>query len=664
MRVALVCAFAGLVKDDAAARGGFEDLYAQAETAGDRAVCTVCAAGMVLAYAIEFADFRGLVRWTTRLHGLAGDDGGLALGLEPIDQLRLDGALITLPSLDGGFGFDRRCEAAAERAALAMDAPLELTPDERMLHTKMLLDYYSLRHEVPRIEQVMSFGHEQVCRPGVSPLWQARWWMLLLLNHEYFGHTEAAHQAATRVQALADGHALPRLRFELACVEMSAALKANDMAHAERLFREIELLRPVVRPGRLPHGLRAQALLLARRGQLAAALERVQLLLALCAQVEVPRRDQGAYEVLRAYCLAGMERWPEALAVLAGLRPDHQGAQGEVLEAIIGTVLALQALHAGAADAGPLCARVLKRCAELHFNRFLLPLPAAAARLVEAGLDQDVVPEFLASTVHDRRLQPADPTREHWPWRLKVRILGAMRLWRDDLPLAGASAVKAQRKPLELLRLLAAHGGGPLPLPAVIDELWSSLEAEAPKASFQMALSRLRKLLGLPDLLRVVDDQVSLDMAQVWVDVAAFDALCRRGDEVSLRDALTLYQGPLLANESLSGLMHTARQRLALLHAQAARTQGERLLQRGEAAAAAALYRGALAHEPLAETLHRGLIEAQARQGEHAEALATYRRLCDVLARGLGVSPSAQTEALIQAVRSGAPGPIGSARPT
>lgn len=660
---ALKLAFAELAQDDAAARSHFEALHARAEAADDQALCALCAAGMVLAYAIEFADFRGSGPWIARLLLHAGAEGGAALNLAPLDRLRLDSAVITLPSLDGAIGFDSASPAAAQRLGQALRDQAELPPDECVLHTKMLLDYHSMRHEVPEIERVMAFGHERVRRPGVSPAWQARWWLLVLLNHEYFGQTEAARQAQARLQDLLDRHRLPALRFELACIEMSAALKSDDLAQAERLFRELDALRPVVRPGRVPQGLRAQALYLARRGDPVAALERVQLLLALCADVEVPRRDQGAYEVLRAYCLAALERWPEALAVLAGLRPDQQGAQGELLEVIIGTVQALRALHTGEPGARDLCASVLQRCAGLRFNRFLLPLPAAAARLVEEGLDAGVVPEFLAATVHDRRLVPPDPTREAWPWRLQIRALGPLQLWRDGLPLAGPGAAKAQRKPLELLRLLAAHGGGPLPQEAVINELWPSLEADAPKASFEMAVSRLRKLLGLPELVRVADGQVCLDKALTWLDVAAFEDLCRRGGEADLARALALYRAPLLAGEPLAGRTHTARERLALLHGQAVRSQAERLLQRGDAAAAVALYRAALVHEPLAEALHRGLIEAQARQGELAEALGSYLRLCELLSRGLGVAPSAQTEALVQAVRSGSVGPGGPARP-
>jgi len=369
----------------------------------------------------------------------------------------------------------------------------------------------------------------------------------------------------------------------------------------------------------------------------------------------VPRRDQGAYEVLRAYCLTGLGRHDEAIALMVSLRPDQKGQQRATLDALIEVAEAVRALDTGAADAQPLCLAALQRCAALQLNRFLLPLPALAARLVEIGLDAGIEPDFLSATVRERRLLPADATREDWPWRLRIHAFGPLRLQRDGLPLASLSA-KAQRKPLELLRLLAAQGGGPLPVEAVIDQLWPSLEADAPKASFEMAVSRLRKLLELPDAVRVADDSVSLNRALVWLDVAAFDVLCHRDTPEAAQRALALYAAPLLGSEALTGLMHTARQRLALQHGACVMAQGERLQAAGDWAGAARLYQQALAHEPLAEPLHRALMRAQLQQGERAEALRSYQRLRDLLAQALGVAPSAQTEALAR--EAAADGPV------
>ncbi len=640
--------WAGLVTDDAPARLAFAQAHRLAEADDDQPTCALAAAGMVLAFAIEFADFRGLGLWSARfvLHAAPGLDAVLGA----IDRLRLDAARITLPSLDGGFAFDAATDAAAARLHEGLRTlGSEIAPDERMLLLKMLLDYRGIQLDQPRCEALLAVGHEQVRRGGVGPVWQCRWWLLVMQYQEWFGQAAAAAQAQAEAQALATRHTLPTFRFELACVEMSAALKADDLVAADKLYRELDALRSRVRAGRLPQGLRAQALYLARRGDLAAALERTQLLLALCAEVEVPRRDQGAYEVLRAHCLAGLGRHEEALAVLESLRPDQQGAQGELLEAIVLTVQALRALEQGEADARERVAQAMHRCAALRYPRFLLPLPTQAARLIEVALDDGIEPDFLAGVVRDRRLMPADPTREAWPWRLQIHALGVLQLQRDGLPLASLSA-KAQRKPLELLRLLAAHGGGPLPVEAVIDQLWPSLEADAPKASFEMAVSRLRKLLELPEAVRVADDRVLLDPALVWVDVAAFEALARRGTAEAAERALALYRAPLLGNEPLTGLMHTARERLLRLHRATVQAQGERLQAAGDEAAAQRLYEAALAQDPLDEPLHRALIGSQLRQGEMAAAMRSYQRLCELLRQALGVAPSPQTEALLRGI--------------
>jgi LuxR family transcriptional regulator, maltose regulon positive regulatory protein len=646
-------AWALLPGDEAAARDAGGRALAAALARGDGPATALAAAALITAVAIEYADFRGLARWLELLVRHDPGPGGSGQ-LDPATDALLDFARMSLPLLDGNQPFDTASDAAAERTHRLLGAP-DWSPDARMLALKLLLDYRGQQLELARIEPLIALGHEWAARAGVSPAWRGRWWLLVLQNREWFGDQAATAQALQQAQQLVQRHGLPRLRFELACVEMSAALKADDLPQAERLFREIDALRPAVRPGRLPHGLRAQALYLARRGELAAALQRLDLLLALCAEMEVPRRDVGPYQVLRADCLLGLGRHDEALALLEAQCPDQQGPQGALFAARIAVHRAASCLDNTGAAADALCRQALEACAALRYSRFLRPLPGLAARLVERGMRLGAVPEFLSAVVHERRLVPADPWREDWPWRLRVRILGPLQVERDGLPLAGPAA-KAQRKPLELLRLLAAHGGGPLAVSVVIDQLWPSLDADAPRASFEMAVSRLRKLLGLPEAVRVADDAISLDRALVWVDAAAFEGLAQGDDTPSTPTAaraLALYRAPLLGPEALSGLLHAARERLALIHATLAQAECERLLQQGQVAVALRRLHTAVAHDPLNEPLHRTLMRAYLQQGEHAEALRAYHRLSELLARHLNVSPSAQTLALAREAQPG-----------
>ena len=297
---------------------------------------------------------------------------------------------------------------------------------------------------------------------AVSLAWQGRWWLVVASNADYFGQPLAAREARARAQRLADAGHLPSLRFELLCQEMTDALRADDAAGAERVFAQLEQLRPEVPPGRLPHGLRAQAAWHLWRGQYHQALARIDLLLTLCQDLQVPERDRGSYCVQRAYCLTGLRQHTGAIAQLEALRPLQTAGQADVLDALLAMARAVQALDQGADTARALVADALWRCQALGFNRFLMPLPAWAARVAEVGLQDRVATEFVTTSVRARRLQPSDPAREDWPWRLQVQVLGELRLRRDGEPLHFVG--KLPKKPLELLGLLAAHGGKPLPL--------------------------------------------------------------------------------------------------------------------------------------------------------------------------------------------------------
>jgi DNA-binding SARP family transcriptional activator len=633
-------AWACLPTDEAAARESLTHSLGEAEAAGDAAGCARAAAGLLVAIAVEFADFRILSR---ALSAFLQNDA--APDADGTDALALDLARISLPLLDGKQPFCAAGDAAAERVHRRLrDDTSAVDPDARMLALKLLLDYRGQQLDIGRIEHLIAIGHELAASPGVSPTWQGRWWLLVLQNREWFGDAAGTAQALRQAQLLAQRHMLPRLRFELACVEMSAALKATDLPLADRLFREIDALRPAIRPGRLPHGLRAQALYLAVRGEFVAALQRLDLLLALCGEMAVPARDVGPYQVLRADCLLALRRQGEGLALLQEQAEGQQGAQRELFDARIAVHRAAAVLDEPGEGADALCREALQAVARLRYSRFLRPLPLMAARLVEQGLRLGVAPDFLRDVVHERRLVPADRTREDWPWQLRVKTLGPLQVWRDDLPLVAGGSAKAQRKPLELLRLLAAHGGGPLAVSLVVDELWPSLDLDAPRASFEMAVSRLRKLLDLPEAVRVADDAVSLEPTLVWNDVAAFQALAAR--DGGAEAALALYRAPLLGAEPLRGLLYTARSRLAMAHESLVQAQLERLLASEAPDAALRTVRQALLHDPLSEPLHRALMRAHLHLGERAEVLLVYRRLRALLAGHLGIEPTALTAEL------------------
>ena len=84
---------------------------------------------------------------------------------------------------------------------------------------------------------------------------------------------------------------------------------------------------------------------------------------------------------------------------------------------------------------------------------------------------------------------------------------------------------KAQKKPLELLKALIALGGERVEISTLTGLLWPDAEGDSGKASFDSTLYRLRKLLGLADLLTVSEGRLSIEPARSWVDVRKLDEL-------------------------------------------------------------------------------------------------------------------------------------------
>ena len=94
-----------------------------------------------------------------------------------------------------------------------------------------------------------------------------------------------------------------------------------------------------------------------------------------------------------------------------------------------------------------------------------------------------------------------------------------------------------------------------------------------------------------------------------------------------------------------------ARDRLRAKFVRAVTSLGARLEERKAWDQAAALYARALELDNLAEALYRRLMIAYRELGETAEAIQVYRRCRDMLSIVLGLSPSAETEAIRATLR-------------
>jgi len=230
-----------------------------------------------------------------------------------------------------------------------------------------------------------------------------------------------------------------------------------------------------------------------------------------------------------------------------------------------------------------------------------------------------------------------------WPWPVAICTLGEFIIRRHGEPLV--SKGKAQKKPLELLKALIAHGGRNVDAAMLTALLWPDAEGDVAKTSFDSNLYRLRKLLDVDTALVLAEGKLSFNPVVVWIDTWGFESALD-ADPPRVSAGLSLYRGHFLSLESAMTWALPLRDRLQAKLARSVLAEGQRLEERSDFAAARALYERALELDNLAEALYRRLMVCQRELGDPAGALTTYRRCRELLSIVLNRKPAAETEAL------------------
>lgn len=246
------------------------------------------------------------------------------------------------------------------------------------------------------------------------------------------------------------------------------------------------------------------------------------------------------------------------------------------------------------------------------------------------------------------------------PSPLRIFTLGQMRVVVNGEPLR--SGGKAQRRPLALLRCLLTRGGRPVPVTLLRKALGEDDPAgeghgdvHYSRGAFDMALSRLRRLLAVPDLLRLDDGFLSLDENLCWVDAWAVEHWLIQADaqpspvcgRILLEQALHLYDGEFLEGEDAAWAV-LARERIRARLLRVARRLGRALEEEGRWVEAGDLYERLREFFPLDEDVCLHLIRSHVRRGEFAQASGIYARCREVLAKVLGVLPNPAIRAMLE----------------
>jgi predicted ATPase/DNA-binding SARP family transcriptional activator len=232
---------------------------------------------------------------------------------------------------------------------------------------------------------------------------------------------------------------------------------------------------------------------------------------------------------------------------------------------------------------------------------------------------------------------------------LSIRLLGPFEVHVDGQPLPRLRFRKSQA----VLALLALRHERPSARDWLAGLLWPDKSQSAALQSLRNCLTDLRHALGAEArrLRSPTPRTLWLDLADIAIDVHAFDAAIARGDPEALEAAVALYRGPLL-DGCVEDWIFEERQVREQAYVTAREKLAAHALARGDSSTAECHLRRAVAADLLRESAHRSLMEILAAGGSYAAALLAYRELRQRLHRELNAEPDPETQTVFQRLRA------------
>lgn len=652
-RTPWLCYWLGVahMADDADAERWLEQAWQGFSRTEDARGQCLAAARAVLSKTDSWRTHAGLPAWTQR---------AIALAARPLPPLADDEALLVLAGVVRAFDYAEHYRSAGDdlqrittRLLDRLARPGEHVPPAlRLIASAVLIDRAGSTGDAATFECAVDSVADIVGRPGM-PAWPLGMWLVAFgaVRGRYFHYAKRGFVHADAESALREAIAIG-MREELRGVEFGALYHLQLMMKRCNAFAEwpalVERLSTIADSRHTTQAAvvaDCRAALSARHGDLAAA-----------------RRECARFNhAIEAANEPPIERWPhyltefqvrlaagapgEAAALLDALVDLFDGSIRARTEVCIALARALQARDAGDA---PGCIAHLRdafaRMRDADWHDALINLPETLAVLCAEALAAGIEPAFCRDLIRRRRLAPPPSRPPHWPWPLKIRMLGGFGLELDDTPLV--LGAKAPARSLDLLRALAiepAHACAP---ELLHDRFWPDADGDHAKAACEQALHRLRKLLGAGDCVLLREDRLRLAMERVWIDLDHWEirlgqalAACRPGGDPDADAERTLFDfpGAFLASEPQAAWWRPVAERMRSKVIDLALRLGAHHESRGRQASAQSVYLRGLDHHPDAPRLYEALIRVRLASGDRTgalDALARFERIAGPVGRG------------------------------
>jgi LuxR family maltose regulon positive regulatory protein len=289
--------------------------------------------------------------------------------------------------------------------------------------------------------------------------------------------------------------------------------------------------------------------------------------------------------------------------------------------------------------------------------------PEVMVKLCCKALQAGIEVEYVQDLIRERNLIPDEPPMhlESWPWAVQVFTLGRFQVLLDGKSFQ--SRRKAQKRPLEMLKVLVSFGNQSIDKNHLSDLLWPEAEGDRAQQTFDTTLHRLRQLLGYDKAVNLQEGKVNLDPRYCWVDSFAFEHILEQTESSSAKAkkdtalqlferAVSLYEGHFLGGEADQPWAISYRERLRSKFLRSIERLGDFFEKVGELDRAADCFRRAIEVDDLAEVFYQRLMLCLKRLDRRADALAVYQRCRNTLDATLGIEPTLETQTIYKSLLS------------
>jgi ATP/maltotriose-dependent transcriptional regulator MalT len=619
-----------------ASRAGFEralEIFIQQQ---DGVGAYLAWAGAVHAFTYELRSFRVIESWLERLAEIERFSPGFPsaeVGAHVASSLLLG---LTLAGADPST-----LERWAGRTLAMADSAQD--PTARVMTISVLILNYALQGDSgPAAVLVAKLGQDGARSPaGLLSRVAAHGATAALAWHQ--ARFDDGIEAAQAGLSLMAGRPVPMWSGALLVWGSYCALERGDLSEAKRFREVLAGLAESSTPIEVAAYNTVRAIEALMSGDLAAALSAKQIALDAC-RVAGFAYGEADNQLTISYLAAELGDQQLARDALAGAKRVEGEQRNPQMTFWRLVVEADRALQLGdRSQAIELLRQAFRIGQERQIYATCCPTKERIAELCRLALVEGIETDYTRSLIRRRRLAAGSAPVPGWPWPLCVRTLGSLEIVPDD---AVAITLGRAKMPPRLLLAIAglASGGRSVTVEKIVSALWPDADGDMGMHSFDVTLTRLRKLLGSRgrEAVRLERGRLSLDGSICWTDVDAL-GLVLSEVEAGMRDLgkpalakasslserlLALYRGPYGGDaEDLAPELVRLQKQVRLKVAAAAVSLGRQLAKGDELAAEESLYMRALGVDgrlPLLASLVRCLVE-QGNQRKARELVATWR---------------------------------------